>query len=242
MSPRAQNGSGRLYGLGVGPGDPELLTLKAHRLLRACSVVAYPAPDDGDSFARSIVADHLPDGVEEIPIVIPMKAERFPAQEIYDRAAETIAAHLDAGRDVPVICEGDPFFYGSFMYLFARLAETHDVEVVPGVSSLTACAAAFGRPLAARNDVLSVIPAPLDESELRERIAASEAAAIIKVGRHFAKVRRVLDDLDLTDACGYVERATLGNQKVIPLRDLDADRAPYFSMILVYRGGEPWRK
>ncbi len=241
MTVNGQNGAGRLYGLGVGPGDPELLTLKAHRLLQSCSVVAYPAPDDGDSFARSIVAEHLPEGVEEIPIIIPMKAERFPAQEVYDRAAEEIATHLDAGRDVPVLCEGDPFFYGSFMYLFARLAETHDVEVVPGVSSLTACAAAFGRPLAARNDVLSVIPAPLDEDRLRDRIASAEAAAIIKVGRHYAKVRRVLDDLGLTDACGYVERATLGNEKVIPLGDLDENRAPYFSMILVYRGGEPWQ-
>ena len=241
MTVLSRNGAGRLYGLGVGPGDPELLTLKAHRLLRSCSVVAYPAPDDGDSFARSIVAGHLPEGVEEIPIVIPMKAGRFPAQDVYDRAAERLSAYLDAGRDVPVLCEGDPFFYGSFMYLFARLAGSHDVEVVPGVSSLTACAAAFGRPLAARNDVLSVIPAPLDEDTLRDRIASSEAAAIIKVGRHYAKVRRVLDELGLTEACGYVERATLGNQKVIPLGDLDENRAPYFSMILVYRGGEPWQ-
>lgn len=234
--------TGKLYGLGVGPGDPELLTLKAHRLLQNCSVVAYPAPDDGDSFARSIVARFLPEGVGEIPIVIPMTTERFPAQEVYDEAAHTIAGHLDAGRDVPVLCEGDPFFYGSFMYLFSRLAGVYDVEVVPGVSSLTACAAVFGRPLAARNDVLSVIPAPLDEEELRRRISSVQAAAIIKVGRHYAKVRRVLDDLGLTGACGYVERATLDNQKVMFLDDVDEDRAPYFSMILVYRGGEPWTR
>ncbi len=234
----AENGT--LYGLGVGPGDPELVTLKAHRLLQACPVVAYPAPDDGDSFARSIVAGFLPAGVEELPIVIPMRPERFPAQDVYDEAAAKISNRLSGGQDVAVLCEGDPFFYGSFMYLFARLAKHHTVDVVPGVSSLTACAAAFGRPLAARNDVLSIIPAPLEEDELRKRLETAEAAAIIKVGRHYEKVRRVLDQLGIAESCGYVERATLENQIVSPLTDFDGERAPYFSMILVYKGGEPW--
>jgi precorrin-2/cobalt-factor-2 C20-methyltransferase len=230
-----------LYGLGVGPGDPELVTLKAARILQACPVVAYPAPDDGESFARSIVADLIPAGVTEVPIVIPMRADRFPAREVYDAAAGTIGGHLDAGRDVAVLCEGDPFFYGSFMYLFERLAGGHRAEIVPGVTSLTACAAALGRPLAGRNDVLSVVPATLDEGALRDRLEAADAAAIIKLGRHLDKVRRVLDHLGLTGRAGYVERATLPNQKAVPLARLDVETAPYFSMILVYRGGEPWR-
>jgi len=128
--------NGKLYGLGVGPGDPELLTLKAHRILTAAKVIAFPAPDDGESFARSIVAEYLPGGQIEIPIVIPMRIARFPAQEIYDEAALTISAHLHQGDDVAVICEGDPFFYGSFMYLFERLAGEFETEIVPGVSSL----------------------------------------------------------------------------------------------------------
>jgi precorrin-2/cobalt-factor-2 C20-methyltransferase len=229
-----------LYGLGVGPGDPELVTLKAARILQACPVVAYPAPDDGVSFARSIVADLMPAGVTEIPMVIPMRTERYPAFEVYDAAAGTIGGHLDAGRDVAVLCEGDPFFYGSFMYLFSRLAGRYRIEIVPGVTSLTACAAALGRPLAGRNDVLSVVPATLDEGALRDRLEAADAAAIIKLGRHLDKVRRVLDHLGLTGRAGYVERATLPNQKAVPLARLDVEMAPYFSMILVYRGGEPW--
>jgi precorrin-2/cobalt-factor-2 C20-methyltransferase len=232
---------GCLYGLGVGPGDPELVTLKAARILQACPVVAYPAPDDGESFARSIVAGLLPAGTTEIPIVIPMRAECFPACEVYDQAAGTIGGHLDAGRDVAVLCEGDPFFYGSFMYLFERLAGRYPAEIVPGVTSFTACAAALGRPLAGRNDVLSVVPATLPEDELRRRLETADAAAIIKVGRHLDKVRRVLEDLGLTGSAGYVERATLPNQKAKPLARLEAGEAPYFSMILVYRGGVSWR-
>lgn len=232
--------TGTLYGLGVGPGDPELITVKALRLLRAADVIAYPAPERGDSLARAIVAPHLPDGQTEVAIRMPIVPERFPAQEVYDRAAENLGAHLVAGRDVAVLCEGDPFFYGSFMYLFGRMAARHRVEVVPGVSSLTACAAALGAPLAARNDVLSVVPAPLPEAELARRLAASEAAAIIKVGRHLAKVRRVLGDLGLRQSARYIEHATMASQRVLPLDAVGEASAPYFSMILVHRRGEAW--
>jgi precorrin-2/cobalt-factor-2 C20-methyltransferase len=231
---------GCLYGLGVGPGDPELVTLKAARILQACPVIAYPAPDDGESFARSIVADLMPAGVIEIPMVIPMRTERYPALEVYDAAAGTIGGHLDAGHDVAVLCEGDPFFYGSFMYLFSRLAGHYRIEIVPGVTSLTACAAAFGRPLVGLNDVLSVVPATLSEDQLYDLLQIADAVAIIKVGRHLEKVRRVLDDLGMTAKAAYIERATLATQKAMPLARLDAKEAPYFSMILVYHGGELW--
>ena len=233
--------TGTLYGLGVGPGDPELITLKAHRILRRSPVIAFPAPEDGDSLARSIIADHLPGGQKEIAIRMPLAVSRFPAQAIYDRAAEEIAACLGAGDDVAVICEGDPFFYGSFMYLFARLVDDFPVEVVPGVSSLTACAAVLGAPLAARNDVLTVIPAPLDAESLAARLAGIDCAAIIKIGRHLAKVRDVLESLGLGEHARYVERATMANQRILPLRDVSDDDAPYFSMILVHQRAEAWR-
>jgi precorrin-2/cobalt-factor-2 C20-methyltransferase len=232
--------TGCLYGLGIGPGDPELITLKALRLLQAAPVLAYPAPDKGPSLARQIVAGHLPGGQIEIAIRMPMLVNRFPAQEVYDWAEGELSRHLGAGRDVAVLCEGDPFFYGSFMYLFGRLAERFPVEVVPGVSSLTACAASLGAPLAARNDVLVVLPAPLPEAELAERLATVEAAAIIKVGRHFEKVRRVLTELGLAEQARYVERATMENQKILPLDAVEGDEVPYFSMILVHRRGEAW--
>ncbi|MDP6473410.1 MAG: precorrin-2 C(20)-methyltransferase [Alphaproteobacteria bacterium] len=230
---------GTLYGLGVGPGDPELLTLKALRILRAAPVLAYPAPPKGESMARAIAAPHLPGGQIEIVIRMPLDAARFPAEEIYAAAARDIAEHLEAGRDVAALCEGDPFFYGSFMYLFGRLAPAHSVEVVPGVSSPMACAAALGAPLAARNDVLSVLPAPLDEDLLKARLAECDAAAIVKVGRHIAKVRRVLRELGLEARARYIERAGLAAERILPLAEA-ADPAPYFSMVLVHRRGEAW--
>jgi len=233
--------SGRLYGLGVGPGDPELITVKALRLLRAAPVIAYPGPETGDSLARAIVADLLSGAQSEIAIRMPMVAERFPAQEIYGRAAEEIGGHLTAGRDVAVLCEGDPFFYGSFMYLFARLAEQFPVEVVPGVSSLTACAAVLGAPLASRNDVLNIIPAPLDAAALAVRLGAGDAAAIIKIGRHFEKVYKVLGDLGLLAQASYVERATMDTQRILPLDSVDPGDVPYFSMILVHKKGRAWQ-
>lgn len=232
--------SGTLYGLGIGPGDPDLITLKALRLLQAAPVIAYPAPEQGDSLARRIVAGHLPGGQTEIALRMPMVAARFPAQEVYDWAAQEIGGHLAAGRDVAVLCEGDPFFYGSFMYLFGRVAERFPVEVVPGVSSLTACAAVLGAPLAARNDVLTVVPAPLEEAVLAARLRDVEAAAVIKVGRHLQKVRKVLGELDLLDRARYVERATMGEQRILPLDGLEEASAPYFSMILIHKRGEAW--
>jgi precorrin-2/cobalt-factor-2 C20-methyltransferase len=224
--------SGRLYGLGLGPGDPELLTLKAARILAAVPVVAYPALEDGDSFARSIAAAHLRPGIREIVMRVPMSTDPTVALAAYDKAAMEIAAALDAGDDVAVLCQGDPFFYGSFMYVHARLADRFAVEVVPGVTSLTAVAAAGGRPLVARNETLAVLPATLAEEALVGRLAEADAAAIVKLGRHLPKVRAVLARLGRDADAVYVERASLPQQRVAPLAEAPDD-APYFSMVLV---------
>ncbi|HIC27847.1 MAG TPA: precorrin-2 C(20)-methyltransferase, partial [Rhodospirillales bacterium] len=184
---KEDKGAGILYGLGIGPGDPELITLKALKIIQSVGVVAYPAPEEGDSLARSIAAAHLPGGQTEICIRTPMTPGNFPANDVYDHYANEISTHLTAGRDVAVLCEGDPFLYGSFMYIFERLSRDHTVRVVPGVSSLGACAAAAGRPLVSRNQVLSILPAPLDEEELERRLLDADAAAIMKVGRHLGK-------------------------------------------------------
>lgn len=232
--------SGTLYGIGVGPGDPELISLKAHRILTTAKVVAYPAPDDGPSFARSIVADYLLPEQKEIEIIVPMRVARFPAQDVYDKAAEEIARYLKAGEDVVVLCEGDPFFYGSFMYLFERLSDEFSVEIVPGISSLMASAAALQRPLAARNDVLTIIPGPLEDEAMLAQLQACDAAAIIKVGRHFDRIKNTITKAGLLDNAGYLERVTLSNQQVMTLGDVQAGRAPYFSIILIYKGAENW--
>ena len=236
--------TGTLHGLGVGPGDPELITLKALRILQSAPVIAWPAPLTGDSMARAIAASHIDargPGNEplEIAIRMPMVADRFPAQNVYDAAARDIATHLDAGRDVAVLCEGDPFFYGSFMYLFGRLAENYPVEVTPGISALTASAAALGAPLAARNDVLTVLPAPLPEAELKRRLQQSDAIAIIKISAHLDKIKTVLTELNLLDNARYVEHATMTNQSIRRVADIES--APYFSMILVHKRQDAWR-
>ena len=140
-----------------------------------------------------------------------------------------------------VLCEGDPFFYGSIMYLFGHMVERYPVEVVPGVSSLTACAARLAAPLATRNDVLTVLPAPLDEAILKARLKDIDAAAILKVGRHFGKVRRVLRELGLADKARYVEHATMASERILSLDEVDDAGVPYFSMVLVHGRGEAWR-
>lgn len=233
--------AGTLFGLGIGPGDPELITVKALRLLKASPVVAYAAPQEGASLARRIVAAHLVGDQREIAIRMPMRAERFPAQEVYDWAAEELATHLTEGRDVAVLCQGDPFFYGSFMYLFARMAERFPVAVVPGVSSLTACAAVAGAPLGSRNDVLLVLPAAHEAQRLKAELGRVDAAAIIKVGRHLEKVRGVLAELGLAEQALYIEHATMETQRVRRLAELEGHPAPYFSMVLVHRRGAAWR-
>lgn len=231
--------SGRLYGVGVGPGDPELLTLKATRILKETPVVAYPTGEDGDAMALAIAGPHLSPGVIRLPLPLTFDP-RASNDDAYDSAAEAIAGHLRQGRDVAVLCLGDPFLFGSFLYLFARLAGRVEIEVVPGITSLTACAALAGRPLAARGDSLVVLPATRDEDDLMRLLLVCDAAVIIKVGRHLAKVRRVLDNLALTDQAVCVERAGLDGQRVVPLAELEDDKMSYFAMILVHRRGRAW--
>ncbi|MBE0412666.1 precorrin-2 C(20)-methyltransferase [Yoonia sp.] len=234
-----QDEAGVLYGVGLGPGAPDLMTLRAARLIEGAAVIAYPTLAGGASFARAIAADLIAPEVQEIVMDVPMTVERAPAQAAYDTGAATIAAALDQGKDVVCLCEGDPFFYGSFMYLFARLSEKYRVEVVPGVTSVTACAARAGMPLAARNERLTVLPGPLPEAELRARIDGAESVVIMKVGRHLSKVRAVIDALGLTAQAVYVERATLPDEVVLPLAEAP-EKAPYFSMILLTKGADPW--
>jgi precorrin-2/cobalt-factor-2 C20-methyltransferase len=232
---------GTLYGIGVGPGDPELVTLKALRIARACPVLAYPAPEQGDSLARRIMAPHLAGGQTEIAIRVPMSADRHPANAVYDQSSRDIATHLAAGRDVAVLCLGDPFFYGSFMYLFARLAAAHRTVVVPGVTSLSAAAASLGAPLTSRNDVLTVVPALLDDAAIAARLDTADTAAIIKLGRHFARIRALLAARGLLESARYVEHASFTHERVIPLNDVDPARVPYFSLVLVHRRGAAWQ-
>jgi precorrin-2/cobalt-factor-2 C20-methyltransferase len=229
---------GRLYGLGLGSGDPELLTLKAYRLLQAAPVVAYPVSDGGKSLSRSIVAGYLRKDQIEVPLWYPFKLEQS-SQPYYDEAALKLTGYLNAGQDVVVLCEGDPFFYGTFMYLFNRLSHQFQTEVVPGVSSIMASAAMLETPLTYRNDVFVVLPGILSAEILAERLAIADAAVIIKLGKNFSKVYGVLEQLGLLDRARYIERATMPNQKIMPIRDVNPAEVPYFALISIPSQWQP---
>lgn len=237
---------GRLFGLGVGPGDPELITVKALRRLREAPVVAYPAAKGKKGNAFTIVEEYLRDEQIRLPLIYPVTTEKLPPpfcyetalRNFYDESAEEVAAHLETGRDVAAICEGDPFFYGSFMYLHDRLADRFETEVVPGVCSMLACASVLGAPLVYRNQTLTVLSGVLPEDELRRRLGDTEAGVIMKLGTNFAKARKVVQDLGLMDRALYVERATMKNERIVPLAEVSPDTVPYFAMILV--PGERW--
>lgn len=231
--------SGTLYGVGLGPGDPELITRKAARLIESAEIIAFPSLAGGDSLARGIAAGLIPVGAREIRIDIPMTTERAPAQAAYDRGAEEIAQALDEGHDVVVLCEGDPFFYGSFMYLFARLSPNYPTEIVPGVTSVTACAARAAMPLTARNEVLTVLPGPLPDDALAAHLDAADTLVLMKVGRHLPRLRALLEARGLAGNATYAERATMGAERILPLAEAP-EKAPYFSMILIAKGADPW--
>ncbi|GGL18553.1 precorrin-2 C(20)-methyltransferase [Mangrovihabitans endophyticus] len=233
--------TGRLYGVGLGPGDPELVTVKAARLIGAADVIAYHAARHGRSNARAIAEPYLRAGQIEEPLIYPVTTEptdhpdgyQGAIDEFYTASAARLAAHLDAGRDVVVLAEGDPFFYGSYMHMHKRLADRYPATVVPGVTSVSAAAAVLGRPLMERDEVLTVLPGTLTADDLAARLAATDSAAVMKLGRTFAPVREALDRAGRLDDAWYVERATTDRERTGRLADIDPDSVPYFSLALL---------
>jgi precorrin-2 C20-methyltransferase / precorrin-3B C17-methyltransferase len=233
--------TGRLYGVGLGPGDPELVTVKAARLIGAADVVAFHAARHGRSVARSLAEPYLRPGQIEELLVYPVTTEETDhpggyqgaIDEFYEAAAARLAAHLDAGRDVVVLAEGDPFFYGSYMHMHKRLAHRYPTEVVPGVTSVSGAAAAVGRPLVERDEVLTVLPGTLPADELAEWLATTDSAAVMKLGRTFPAVREAFDRAGVLDRALYVERATTDRERALPLADVDPGSVPYFSLALL---------
>lgn len=237
--------SGVLYGVGLGPGDPELVTIKAARIVRSAAVVAWFAKKGARGTARTI-ADGLIDAAsEQVPLYYPMTTETHFGDKTYTDAlsafyaqsAALLAAHLEAGRNVALLCEGDPMFYGSFMHLYERLRGRFPTEVCAGVSGMSGCFAAAGQPMTWGDDVLSVLPGTLPEDELMRRLAESDAAVVMKLGSNLPKVRRALEATGRAGRAIYVERGTMAGERIMPLAEFDGKPAPYFAMILVPGNG-----
>jgi precorrin-2/cobalt-factor-2 C20-methyltransferase len=232
--------TGKLIGVGTGPGDPDLLTLKAVRAIEGADVVAYFAKQGNSSNARAIVADLITTQVEEqlgypVTTEIDRRHDDYKAatSAFYAEAANRIAAHLDAGRSVAVLSEGDPLFYGSYMHIHVRLAPLYPTEVIPGITAMSGCWSAAGLPLVQGDDILSVLPGTLDEVDLRTRLDGTDGAVIMKVGRNLPKIRRALELAGRLDAAVYVERGTMANGHSMRLIDKSDDVAPYFAIVLV---------
>ena len=233
--------TGRLIGVGVGPGDPELMTLKAIRALSGADVVAHFAKAGNGSNGRAIAAAHVRPDAEEIALLYPVTTEiprcdpayREAICRFYQEAATTLAARLDAGRTVAVICEGDPLFYGSYMHLHARLAGRYPTEIVAGVTGMSGCWSTAGAPIAQGDDVFAVLPATLAAHELERRLADCDAAVVMKLGRHLPKVRRALERSGRLARAIYVERGTMQNAAMMRLAEKKDDEAPYFAVVLV---------
>ena len=229
--------SGTLYGVGVGPGDPELLTLKAVRILQSVPVVAYPATPQGSAQARDIAAEWLT-GKREIPITMPCMLDRGPVNKGYDEAAVVIAEELATGRDVAILCEGDPLFYGSFSYLLQRLGDRFPCVVVPGINSVSAAAAAAATPLITGEQRLTVIPATAGDVELRHALLGSDSVAILKPGRHRPRLLELLRETGRADDVLYIEQASRSEERIVRrFEDIPATPGPYFALFLIIRCG-----
>ncbi|MBB3659953.1 precorrin-2/cobalt-factor-2 C20-methyltransferase [Rhizobium sp. BK650] len=233
--------SGRLIGVGTGPGDPELLTLKAVRAIKSADVIAYFAKQGRGGNGKAIVEDLLKPGVELLPLYYPVTTEidkndplyQSRIADFYDASAQAVARQLDAGRLVAVLSEGDPLFYGSYMHLHVRLSPHYPTEVIPGISAMSGCWSSAGMPIVQGDDVLSVLPGTMAEQELTRRLTDTEAAVIMKVGRNLPKIRRALEAAGRLDGALYVERGTMANAAMVKLAERDETEAPYFSLVLV---------
>ncbi len=237
--------AGKIWGLGLGPGDPELMSLRAHRLLGRARHVAYFRKAGRRGQARALVEGLLPEGVREIPMEYPVTTEipfTDPAynaclSDFYAQCCAQLRALAEAGEEVIVLCEGDPFFYGSFMHLHSRLKDHVPVEVVPAITGMSGAWTASGAPITWGDDVLTVLMATLPEEELTRRIRDTDALVVMKIGRNMPRLRRALQAAGRLEEAWLVEYATMAGQQVMRLADHPDRKVPYFSIVVVHGQG-----
>jgi precorrin-2 C20-methyltransferase/precorrin-3B C17-methyltransferase len=238
-SPEATRGT--LWGVGLGPGDPELVTVKAARVIAEADVIAYHSARHGRSIARGIAEPYLRPGQIEEHLVYPVTTETTDhpggyagaIADFYCESADRIAAHLEAGRSVALLAEGDPLFYSSYMHMHSRLTQRFDAVIVPGVTSVSAASAATGIPLVQGDEVLTILPGTLPVDELKRRLADTDAAVVLKLGRSYPAVREALSSAGRLGEAFYVERASTPLERVMPAGEVDDETVPYFSLAML---------
>lgn len=236
--------SGTLFGVGLGPGDPELMTLKAVRVLGAAPVVAHFRKSGRAGHARTIANAYISGAVIEAAFDYPVTTEIdfhedgyvSAIREFYAECAEAIAGHLGAGRDVALLCEGDPFFYGSFLHMYDRIKAAYPVTVIPGITGMSGCWTAARAPITYGDDILAVLPGTLDRAVLAKHLEGADAAVIMKVGHNLQKIKEALKDAGRFQDAIYVERGTMPGERIVPLADLGDCAVPYFSIVLLPGG------
>jgi precorrin-2 C20-methyltransferase/precorrin-3B C17-methyltransferase len=232
--------TGKLWGVGIGPGDPELVTVKAARVISEADVVAFHSAR-GNSIARATALPYLREGQIEEHLVYPVTTgtTEHPLgydgaiADFYTEAAERLAVHLEAGRSVALLAAGDPLFYSSYQHMHMRLADRFETEIVPGVTSVSAASAALQEPLVEDKEVLTILPGTLPVAELTRRLRETDSAAILKLGRTYPAVRQALRDSGRLSEARYVERASTSTERVVDASDVDESSVPYFSIAVV---------
>jgi len=235
---------GRIICCGLGPGDPDLMSVRADREIRAATHVAYFRKRGRPGQARRIVEGMLAQNVSEYPMEYPVTTElAFDSPEyirvladFYDACADRLE-RLARETDVVVLCEGDPFFYGSFMHLYARLQGRVAMEVIAGIPGMAGCWNAVGQAIALGDDVMTVLMGTLPEEELTRRADGSDALVVMKMGRNLGKVRRALEAAGRLDDAWLIERGTMPGERVARLKEVDTADCPYFAIVLVHGRG-----
>lgn len=226
--------SGILHGIGTGPGDPELLTAKAIRLIGEANHIFHVEADGKPSRALKTAEEHLSAAATLHPINMPMRSDPAAGAQAYDDTADAIRSLLETGTNVAVLCEGDPLLYGSFIHLMDRLDGQARIEIIPGIPSVLAAGAAVARGIARRTETVALLPGTMDEADLLTKLRQTSFAAILKTGRHLPKVRRALRETGFREI-HVVQEASSATQAVCRLEDMTGDTLPYFSIIMAWR-------
>lgn len=237
--------TGTLYGVGLGPGAQDLMSVRADRLIRSAKHVAFFRKAGRSGQARRIVEGMLPSSAIEFPMEYPVTTEIPLSDPAYNETLSAFYAQctahvkglLDAGEDVVALCEGDPFFYGSFMHLYTRLKDDVPVEVVPAITGMSGAWTATGMPVTWGDDVLSVLMGTLPEDALVTHMRNADALVVMKIGRNITKIRNALERAGRFDAAWLVEFATMEGQTVTKLSEAEDKVTPYFSIIIVHGQG-----